>query len=66
MAAKKKQGAAKVERAMHKLKAGTLRSGSGDKVKSRSQAVAIGLAEARKAGAKIPPKKKKRGAKKSG
>jgi hypothetical protein len=48
----------KVERAMHERKAGTLRSGSGKKVTSRKQAVAIGLSEARKAGAKVPAKKK--------
>jgi len=45
----------KVERAMHKLKRGTLRSGrSGVKVTSRKQAIAIGLGEARQAGAKLP------------
>jgi Family of unknown function (DUF6496) len=48
----------KVERAMHELHEGTLRSGSGKKVTSRKQAVAIGLSEARKAGGKVPPKKK--------
>jgi hypothetical protein len=49
----------KVERAMKKRKAGTLRSGrSGRKVKSRKQAIAIGLSEARKRGAKVPKKKK--------
>jgi hypothetical protein len=48
-----------VERAMHKKKAGTLKSGkSKKKVKSRKQAIAIGLSEARKKGAKVPPKKK--------
>lgn len=45
----------KVEKAMHELKRGTLRSGrSGSKVKSRKQAVAIGLSEARQAGKKVP------------
>jgi hypothetical protein len=45
----------KVKRAMHELKRGKLRSGrSGAKVKSRKQAIAIGLSEARKAGAKVP------------
>jgi len=45
----------KVEKAMHEMKAGTLRSGrSGRKVTSRKQAVAIGLSEARKAGGKVP------------
>ncbi len=50
------QGAArKVERAMKKRKAGTLRSGrSGRKVTSRKQAIAIGLSEARRAGARVP------------
>jgi ribosomal protein S21 len=45
-----------VEKAMHKFKKGTLKSSSGDKVKSRKQAVAIGLSEARQKGAKIPKK----------
>lgn len=45
----------KVERAMHERKRGTLRSGnSGRKVTSRKQAIAIGLSEARRAGAKVP------------
>jgi hypothetical protein len=58
MAAKKSSAARKVKRAMHKKKAGTLRSGrSGKKVKSRKQAIAIGLSEARKSGAKVPKKK---------
>ena len=48
----------KVKRAMHKRKAGTLKSGSGRKVRSRKQAIAIGLSEARKAGGKVPAKKK--------
>jgi hypothetical protein len=48
----------KVKRAMHKKKAGTLKSGrSGKKVTSRKQAIAIGLSEARKSGAKVPRKK---------
>jgi hypothetical protein len=48
----------KVEKAMHERKEGTLKSGrSGKKVKSRKQAIAIGLSEARRAGAKVPPKK---------
>lgn len=57
-----------VERAMHKRKKGTLKSGrSKKKVKSRKQAIAIGLSEARKKGAKVPAKKKgtKKGTKKS-
>ena len=48
----------KVKRAMHERKHGTLRSGrSGKKVTSRKQAIAIGLSEARKAGAKVPKKR---------
>ena len=54
-----KGAAKKVKRAMKKRKAGTLRSGrSGRKVKSRKQAIAIGLSEARQAGAKVPKKRK--------
>jgi hypothetical protein len=54
-----KGAAKKVKRAMKKRKAGTLRSGrSGKKVKSRKQAIAIGLSEARSAGAKVPKKRK--------
>jgi hypothetical protein len=50
-----------VGRAMHKAKRGKLKSGkSGKKVKSRKQAIAIGLSEARKKGAKVPDKKKKK------
>lgn len=53
-----KKASSSVERAMHKKKAGTLKSGSsGKKVKSRKQAIAIGLSEARKSGAKVPNKK---------
>jgi hypothetical protein len=64
--AKYSKGAGKsVKRAMHKKKSGTLRSGSGKKVKSRKQAIAIGLSEARKKGAKAPKKKTGRAAKKS-
>jgi hypothetical protein len=48
----------KVERAMRERKRGTLRSGSGRKVTSRKQAIAIGLSEAREAGAKVPRKRK--------
>jgi len=47
----------KVERAMHEMKEGRLRSGgSGKKVTSRKQAIAIGLSEARRAGGKVPRK----------
>jgi hypothetical protein len=42
---------------MHKRKKGTLRSGSGKKVRSKKQAVAIGLSDARRKGAKVPSKK---------
>jgi hypothetical protein len=52
-----KKAGEKVERAMHERKHGTLKSGSGRKVKSRKQAIAIGLSEAREAGAKVPKKK---------
>jgi len=53
------KAAEKVERAMHEMKRGKLRSGgSGKKVTSRKQAVAIGLSEAREAGAKVPARKK--------
>ena len=56
------KGAAKeVGRAMKKRKTGTLKSGrSGRKVKSKKQAIAIGLSEARKKGAKVPKKRKKK------
>ena len=51
----------KVERAMKEMKRGTLRSGgSGKKVTSRKQAIAIGLSEARREGAKVPSRKTKR------
>jgi hypothetical protein len=61
MAAKRKSGNRKVERAMHEMKRGKLKSGrSGKTVKSRKQAIAIGLSEARKAGAKIPKKRASR------
>ena len=50
----------KVKRAMHKRKRGTLRSGrSGKRVKSRKQAIAIGLSEARRAGGKVPKRRRK-------
>ncbi len=47
----------KVHKALHEEKEGTLKSGSGKKVTSRKQAIAIGLSEARQAGAKVPKKK---------
>jgi hypothetical protein len=53
-----KKAQQKVERAMEERKRGTLRSGrSGKKVTSRKQAIAIGLSEARREGAKVPRKK---------
>jgi hypothetical protein len=53
-----KKASEKVEKAMHEKKKGTLKSGrSGKKVTSKKQAIAIGLSEARKAGAKVPGKK---------
>ena len=78
MASKKKSGgrkygkkaSQKVAKAMHERKHGTLRSGgSGKKVTSRKQAIAIGLSEAREEGAKVPKKtasKKRSSKKKSG
>jgi hypothetical protein len=61
MAKYSKAAGKSVEKAMHKKKQGKLRSGKGGKggkVKSRKQAIAIGLSEARKKGAKVPKKKK--------
>ena len=58
-----------VKRAMHKRKKGTLKSGKGGKggkVKSRKQAIAIGLSEARREGKKVPPKKSSSKRKSSG
>ncbi len=53
-----KKASDKVERAMHEMKRGKLKSGgSGKKVKSRKQAIAIGLSEARRAGGKVPRKR---------
>ena len=77
MAARKKTGKRKygkaaskrVESAMRRRKKGTLKSGSGRKVKSRKQAIAIGLSEERKKGAKVPRKRtgrKSSGGRKSG
>jgi hypothetical protein len=55
-----KKASEKVERAMHERKRGTLRSGgSGKKVTSRKQAIAIGLSEARRDGGKVPRKSSK-------
>jgi hypothetical protein len=56
-----KKAQSKVSRAMHERKRGTLKSGrSGKKVKSRKQAIAIGLSEARRSGAKVPGRKGKK------
>lgn len=63
-----KKASEKVEKTMRERKRGTLKSGSGKKVTSKKQAIAIGLSEARKAGGKVPSKKsggKKSGSKKS-
>ena len=55
-----KKAQRKVKRAMHKRKHGTLRSGrSGKRVTSRKQAIAIGLSEARRAGGKVPKRRRK-------
>ncbi len=51
------KGKSKVQKVMKEHKEGSLKSGSGKKVTSRKQAVAIALSEARKSGAKIPKKK---------
>jgi hypothetical protein len=56
MAKNSKAAQEKVGDVMHEYKKGTLKSGSGEKVKSRKQAVAIGLSEAREAGMKAPEK----------
>lgn len=65
MAAKRKsaskssaKGRRKVGKVMHEYKHGELKSGGKKKVKSRKQAIAIGLSEARRSGAKVPAKKK--------
>ncbi len=64
MARKYSRSASKdVKRALHKKKRGTLKrskGGKGGKVKSRKQAIAIGLSEARKKGKKVPPRKTRR------
>ncbi|MDM8175598.1 MULTISPECIES: DUF6496 domain-containing protein [Olivibacter] len=57
MAKYSKKASEKVEETMHEMKEGKLKSGSGKKVTSKKQAVAIGLSEARKEGAKVPKKK---------
>lgn len=57
MAKYSKKASEKVEETMSEMKDGALKSGSGKKVTSKKQAVAIGLSEARKEGAKVPKKK---------
>lgn len=57
MAKYSKKASEKVEETMHEMKEGKLKSGNGKKVTSQKQAVAIGLSEARKEGAKVPKKK---------
>lgn len=57
MAKYSKKAGEKVEETMHEMKEGKLKTGSGKKVTSKKQAVAIGLAEARKEGAKVPKSK---------
>lgn len=57
MAKYSKKAGEKVEETMHEMKEGKLKSGSGKKVTSKKQAIAIGLSEARKEGAKVPKKK---------
>ena len=55
-----KAASKRVESAMRRRKKGTLKSGSGGRVKSRKQAIAIGLSEAREKGAKVPSRKSSR------
>lgn len=59
-----KASSKRVKSAMHRKKKGTLKSGSGRKVKSRKQAIAIALSEAREKGAKVPKRKSSRSSKK--
>ena len=59
MAARKTTAQSKVEKTMRERRKGTLKSGSGKKVTSKKQAIAIGLSEARAKGAKVPKKKAK-------
>lgn len=66
MAKYSKKSQDKVEKAMHEKKQGTLKSGkSGKKVTSKKQAIAIGLSEARKEGAKVPKKSSAKSSSKS-
>lgn len=57
MAKYSEKASEKVEEAMHEKKAGKLKTGTGKKVTSKKQAIAIGLSEATKEGAKVPKKK---------
>ena len=57
MAKYSKKASEKVEEAMHEMKEGTLKTGSGKKVTKKEQAIAIGLSQAKKEGAKVPKKK---------
>jgi hypothetical protein len=59
-----KKARSKVKQVMRERKRGTLKSGSGKRVKSRKQAIAIGLSEARRAGAKVPRRRRKSSRKK--
>lgn len=59
MAKYSKKASEKVEQALHEKKEGTLKTGTGKKVTSKKQAIAIGLSEAKKEGAKVPKKKEK-------
>lgn len=65
MAKYSKKAQENVKETMHEYKHGTLKSGSGKKVTSRKQAIAIGISEAREKGQKVPAKKKTSSAKKS-
>jgi Family of unknown function (DUF6496) len=63
--ASKKKARTKVGKVMHEYKHGELKSGGRKKVKSRKQAIAIGLSEARRSGADVPPPKRKGSSKKT-
>lgn len=65
MAEYSKKAQDKVEKSMHEMKKGKLKTGSGDKVKSKKQAIAIGLSEAREEGTMVPEKKDSKKEKKS-
>ena len=58
MAKYSEKASEKVGETIHEMKEGKLKSGSGEKVTSKKQAIAIGLSEAKKEGAKVPKKKK--------